>query len=84
MTYLSSGVASLGEVGVLAIVLPLVGFIATKLYTLQNDLLYLKGTRIKILNEIVSGIKVRYCFYLYSIYLSIDLSFHIIEMFLHG
>ena len=52
--------ASLGEVGVLAIVLPLVGYIATKLYTLQNDLLYLKGTRIKILNEIVSGIKVKY------------------------
>ena len=54
----STGVASLGEVAVLAIVLPTVGYIATKLYTLQNDLLYLKGNRIKILNEIVSGIKV--------------------------
>ena len=53
-----SGVASLGEVAVLAIILPLVGFIATKLFTLQNDLLYLKGNRIKILNEIVGGIKV--------------------------
>ena len=50
--------ASLGEVAVLCVVLPTVGFIATKLYVLQNDLLYLKGNRIKILNEIVGGIKV--------------------------
>ena len=42
---ISSGVASLGEGRVLATVLPLVGYFATKLYTLQNDLLYLQVWR---------------------------------------
>ena len=58
----TTGIASLGEVAVLAIVLPVVGLIAIKLFKLQNDLLYLKGNRIKILNEIVGGIKVDYDF----------------------
>ena len=52
------GVASLGGLGVILLVLPTVGYIATHQYKLQTDLLYLKGDRINILNEVISGIKV--------------------------
>ncbi|KAL4216368.1 hypothetical protein ACF0H5_024095 [Mactra antiquata] len=52
------GVASLGGLAVILIVLPLVCFIATRQYILQKELLRLKGKRIKILNEVISGIKV--------------------------
>ncbi|XP_053387089.1 multidrug resistance-associated protein 1-like [Mercenaria mercenaria] len=52
------GVASLGGLAVILLVLPTVGFIATKQYKLQKELLRLKGNRIKILNEVISGIKV--------------------------
>ena len=38
--------------------LPLVGYLATVQFKLQTDMLYLKGKRIKILNEVISGIKV--------------------------
>ncbi|XP_052786369.1 multidrug resistance-associated protein 1-like isoform X1 [Mya arenaria] len=52
------GVASLGGLAVVLVVLPTVAFIATKQYKLQKELLRLKGIRIKILNEVISGIKV--------------------------
>ncbi|XP_053387287.1 multidrug resistance-associated protein 1-like [Mercenaria mercenaria] len=38
--------------------LPIVGYLATQQFKLQKDMLYLKGRRIKILNEVISGIKV--------------------------
>ncbi|XP_060579428.1 ATP-binding cassette sub-family C member 3-like [Ruditapes philippinarum] len=52
------GVASLGGLAVILVVLPTVGMIATQQYKLQKELLRLKGNRIKILNEVISGIKV--------------------------
>jgi hypothetical protein len=51
-------VASLGGLAVILVVLPTVGMIATQQYKLQKELLRLKGNRIKILNEVISGIKV--------------------------
>ena len=50
--------ASLGGLAVILVVLPTVGIIATKQYKIQKELLRLKGNRIKILNEVISGIKV--------------------------
>ncbi|KAL4216369.1 hypothetical protein ACF0H5_024096 [Mactra antiquata] len=52
------GVASFGGLAIVCIVMPIVGFIATRQYKLQKELLRLKGKRIKILNEVIGGIKV--------------------------
>ena len=52
------GVASMGGLGVVLILFPLLGVVAIRQYLLQRKLLYLKGKRSRILNEIVGGIKV--------------------------
>lgn len=52
------GVASLGGLAVILVLIPTVGFIATKQFALQKQLLKLKGERNKILNEVLCGIKV--------------------------
>ncbi|KAL4216728.1 hypothetical protein ACF0H5_024451 [Mactra antiquata] len=52
------GVAAVAGIGIIVLMLPVVGYIAAEQYNLQKNLLYLKGKRIKILNEIISGIKV--------------------------
>lgn len=52
------GVASLGAISVMLIVLPVVGLIANKQFAIQKTLLDLKGNRIKTLNEVIGGIKV--------------------------
>ncbi|XP_053373937.1 ATP-binding cassette sub-family C member 3-like [Mercenaria mercenaria] len=52
------GIAAAGSLVVILVVLPVVGFIGIQQYKLQKELLNLKGSRIKILNEVINGIKV--------------------------
>lgn len=55
-----TGVGSLGAIGVMVILLLFGGYIATQQFKLQKELLFIKGCRIKILNEVLVGIKVSY------------------------
>jgi ABC-type multidrug transport system fused ATPase/permease subunit len=52
------GIATLAGVLVMLILMPINGFVATRLRLLQTALMKLKDKRIKLMNEILSGIRV--------------------------
>ena len=52
------GIATLSGVVVMIILMPINGFVATRLRLLQISLMKLKDRRIKLMNEILSGIRV--------------------------
>ena len=56
----------MGAIGVLVLALPICGYITFIQKNLQTEILRLKGTRIKILSEVLNGIKVSSkCVYIY-------------------
>jgi hypothetical protein len=55
---LIAGIASVGGISIILAMLPVVGYISTLQFKLQKEMLYLKGKRIRLLNEVISGIKV--------------------------
>jgi ABC-type multidrug transport system fused ATPase/permease subunit len=52
------GIATLAGVSVMLILMPINGFVAMRLRLLQTALMKLKDKRIKLMNEILSGIRV--------------------------
>lgn len=52
------GIATLAGVAVMVILVPINGFVAMRLRELQSKLMAIKDKRIKLLNEVLSGIRV--------------------------
>lgn len=60
LLYITLGYAIFTGVGILILMLPLNGIVTKKLASYQRQQMTIKDTRIKLTNEILNGIKVRY------------------------